>query len=152
MAQNNSKSPGPVSPELKRLQQPAQNSIRTTLRIVGPMILLIGIVCVITAAVELFNSGMEPPRHFWLGFVGLPLMFVGAVMCQVGFMGAVARFIAAETAPVAVDAANYAAEETKGAVETVAKAAARGVVEGIAAGRAEVGGTNDAGPQEQKGK
>ena len=58
-------------------------------------------------------------------------------------MGAVARFIAGETAPVATDTANYLAEETKGAVETVAKAAAKGVVEGIEAGRSEPGQGKD---------
>ena len=79
------------------------------------------------------------PHYFWLGFVGLPLMFVGGVMCQFAFLGAVARFMAGETAPVAADTVNYMAEETKGAVETVAKAAAKGVVEGIEAGRAKSG-------------
>jgi hypothetical protein len=148
MPDNNSNSPDPVSPELRRLQQPAQSSIRTVLRIAGPLILLTGVVCVIIAAVELFHSGMEPPRHFWLAFVGLPLMFVGGVMCQLGFMGAVARFVAGEAAPVAVDTVKYAAEETKGAVETVAKAAAKGMVEGMEAGRA---GKTDASSQQGEG-
>jgi len=71
------------------------------------------------------------PHYFWLAFIGLPLMFVGGVLCQFGFFGAVARFIAGESVPVAADTINYMAEETKGAVETVAKAAAKGVVEGL---------------------
>ena len=54
-----------------------------------------------------------------------------------------ARFIAGETAPVASDTVNYMAEETKGAVETVAKAAAKGVAEGIEDGRAESGRAKD---------
>jgi hypothetical protein len=77
------------------------------------------------------------PDYFWLAFVGMPLMFVGSVMSMYGFMGAVARFMAGEAAPVAADTVNYMAEETKGAVETVAKAAAKGVVEGMNAGRTE---------------
>ena len=68
----------------------------------------------------------------------MPLVFIGGVLCQFAFMGAVARFIAGETAPVAADTVNYVAEETKGAVETVAKAAAKGVVEGIQEGRAQL--------------
>jgi hypothetical protein len=131
----------PVSPLLKRLQSPQQNSIRKTLRIAGPVVFLAGLVCAIIAAVSLFASAgsFEGPHYFWLGFIGLPLMFVGGVLCQFGFMGAVARFIAGETAPVASDTVNYMAEETKGAVETVAKAAGKGVVEGMESGRAESG-------------
>src|ERR1017187_3159148 len=143
MPENNSQNP--VSPELKQLQQPAQNSIRTALRIAGPVIFLVGLLCAIIAVVSLFASAgsFESPHYFWLGFVGLPLMFVGGVLCQFGFMGAVARFVAGESAPVAADTVNYLAEETKGGVETVAKAAAKGVVEGIDAGRAESGQGKD---------
>lgn len=60
-----------------------------------------------------------------------------------GFMGAVFRFAAGEVAPVAADSVNYMAEETKGGVETVAKSAAKGVVEGMDAGRAESGQGKD---------
>jgi len=143
MPENNS--PRPASPELKRLQQPAQNSIRTTLRIAGPVILLAGILCIAFGVGSMFASANDfgPPRLFWLIFVGIPLLFVGSVLCMYGFMGAVARFAAGEVAPIASDSANYLAEETKGAVETVAKAAAKGVVEGIEAGRAESGRGKD---------
>ena len=143
MPQDNS--PRPVSPELKRLQEPAQNSIRTLLRIAGPLVFLAGLVCAIIAVISLFASAgsLGGPHYFWLGFIGLPLMFVGVVLCQFGFFGAVARFIAGEVAPVAADSVNYMAEETKGGVETVAKAAAKGVVEGIDAGHAESGQGKD---------
>lgn len=139
------KSSRPVSPALKRLQQPKQNSIRTMLRIAGPVVFLTGVVCVIIAAVSLFASAgsFDGPHYFWLGFIGLPLMFVGSVLSMYGFMGAVARFAAGEVAPVAADSVNYVAEETKGAVETVAKSAAKGVVEGIDAGRKESGHAKD---------
>lgn len=136
MPQNDSQ--GPVSPELKRLEQPAQNSIRAALRIAGPVIFIAGLLCAIIAGVSFFGSfgSFEMPHYFWLGFVGLPLMFVGGVLCQFGFMGAIFRFVAGESAPVASDTVNYMAGETKRAVETVAKAAAKGVVEGIDAGHA----------------
>ena len=135
----------PVSPLLKRLQQPEQDGIRKFLRIAGPVIFLVGLVCAIIAAARLFASAgsFDGPHYFWLGFVGLPLMFVGGVLSQFGFIGAVARFMAGEVAPVAADSANYVAEETKGAVETVAKAAAKGVVEGIEAGRSKTGEGKD---------
>jgi hypothetical protein len=44
-------------------------------------------------------------------------------------MGAVLRYVATEIAPVGKDAANYMAEETQGAVKTVARAAAEGIYE-----------------------
>lgn len=122
------------------MQQPAQGSIRTTLRIAGPIVLLVGLACFIVAAVGMFTDKLD---LFWLAFVGLPLMFVGSVLCMGGFYGAVTRFMAGEAAPVATDAAKYVAEETKGAVETVAKAAAKGVVEGIRAGQAQAGDGKD---------
>ena len=143
MPENN---PSPlVSPELKRLQQPQQNAIRKALRIAGPVIFLIGVLCLVIGIINFFfgfGSG-EMPHYFWLAFVGMPLMFVGIVLCQFGFFGAVTRFIAGESAPVAADTVNYMAEETKGAVETVARAAAKGVVEGIEEARAKSGQGKD---------
>lgn len=126
-----------ASSALKQLQLPEQSSIRNALRVVGPAILVIGLVCTIGGGISFFSSfgGFEPPHYFWLAFIGLPLMFFGFVLSQAGFMGAAARYVAGESAPVAADTANYVAEETKGAVEAVAKAAAKGVVEGIEAGR-----------------
>ena len=68
---------------------------------------------------------------FWCCFVGMPLLFVGGVMCMFGFMGAVARYTAAEQVPVATDAISDLAEGTHGAVKTVACAVAEGVKEGL---------------------
>ncbi len=143
MKENNSQRP--VSPELKRLQTPAQNSIRTVLRIAGPIVFFIGLLCVILGGISFFASfgSFGMPHYFWLAFVGMPLMFLGGVLCQFGFIGAVARFIAGESALVAADTVNYMAEETKGAVETVAKAAAKGVMEGVEAGNAKPGQGKD---------
>ena len=130
----------PVSPELKQLQLPAQSSIRAGLRVAGPVVLLLGLILTIVAFAGFFTRHLN---LFWLGFIGLPLIFVGAVLSQFGFMGAMARYIAGESAPIATDTVKYVAEETKGAVETVSKAVAKGVVEGIAEGRAPSGDGKD---------
>ena len=115
------------------------------LRIAGPALLLLGFICIIGGMVSFFASfgSAEPPHLFWLMFIGMPLMFAGSVLCMFGFMGAAFRFVAGETAPVGADTVNYLAEETKGAVETVAKSAAKGIVEGIDAGHSEPGGVKD---------
>ena len=135
MSQDNSSRP--VSPLLQRLQTPEQNAVRGFLRKAGPLIFGAGLLCIIVAMVNFFMAfgGGGPPRLFWLFFVGMPLLFVGGVMSQYGFMGVVARYFAGEVAPVASDAVNYMADETKSAVETVAKSAAKGVAEGIATGK-----------------
>ena len=76
-------------------------------------------------------NGGGRPKLFWCGFVGMPLMFVGAVLCMFGFMGALQRYAAAESAPVISDTVNYLAENTQEGVKTVSKAVAKGVVEGM---------------------
>ena len=136
MPDNNA--PRPDSPSLKRLQTPAQPAVRKGLRTFGPLVLGAGLLCTIIAFIHFVMAfgGGGPPRLFWLFFVGMPLMAVGSWMCQFGFLGAVSRYVAGETAPVAADTINYVADETKGAVETVAKSAAQGIAEGLAAGRA----------------
>ena len=50
-------------------------------------------------------------------------------MCMFGYMGALARYTTTEYLPTAVDATSEMAEGTKGAVKTVARAVAEGVIE-----------------------
>jgi Na+/proline symporter len=102
--------------------------------LLAPSVLVIGILFMVTAFVNFvgaMSSHSGPPKLFWCFFVGMPLMFVGAALCMFGFMGAVARYTAAEQAPVAADAVNYLAENTQEGVKTVSKAVAQGAVEGI---------------------
>jgi hypothetical protein len=116
-----------------------QNQIRSFLRTAGPLVLLVGLVCVGVATASMFgafeSSSFGPPKYFWLAFIGLPLLFVGSVMTMNGYMRELMRFQAGEAAPVAADAVNYMANETKDAMQTVAKSAAKGIAEGIEAGR-----------------
>jgi len=91
---------------------------------VGLIFLIIGLASFFSA----FGSGGSP-KLFWCCFVGMPLLFVGGVMCLFGFMGAVARYTAAEQVPVATDAINDLADGTQGAVKTVARAVMEGVNE-----------------------
>lgn len=129
--------PRRVSPQLKQLQIPEQNAVRGFLRVIGPLVFIAGLLCLIGGMVSFFSAfgGDGPPRFFWLCFVGMPLMFVGGVLSKLGYLGAVARYVAGEAAPVATDTINYVADETRGAVETVAKSAAKGIAEGTESGR-----------------
>lgn len=103
------------------------------LRIAGPLVFAVGLIFTIAGVGSFFLSfgSFEPPRYFWCAFVGLPLMFVGGVMMQFGFLGAVARYVASEGAPVVTDTANYVTEETREGVRTVAGAIGEGLRDGM---------------------
>jgi len=121
---------------------PGHKSTRKVFRIAGPIILGIGILCMITAAVDLFmcmgNFG-RTPTLFWLFFVGAPLLFVGAVLSQMGYMGKIARYTSQELTPVGTDTFNYAVKETKDSIREVAGAIGEGLGGAVgAAGSAEV--------------
>lgn len=116
---------------------PGHRKVVAVLRIVGPLFLAMGGLCMLVAFIELvgvmndMHSG--PPCLFWLFFIGMPLLFIGFVMTLAGFAGKIARFQAAQYAPVAKDTLNYMAEGTQDAVKTVARAVGEGVGAGISA-------------------
>ncbi|MCC7387784.1 MAG: zinc ribbon domain-containing protein [Phycisphaerales bacterium] len=108
---------------------PNHTKVRALLRVLGPIVLAAGLLCAVAAFVSFARAfgGSGPPRLFWLGFVGLPLIFVGGVLCKYGFMGAVSRYAAGEQAPVAADTLNYLAEETRPGVRAGASAVREGL-------------------------
>jgi protein-S-isoprenylcysteine O-methyltransferase Ste14 len=116
---------------MSKLQTTRHQGTRSFLRVAGPVVAAVGLVFLIIGLASFFSafSGDGAPRLFWCAFVGMPLLFVGGVLCMFGFMGAVARYTAAEQVPVATDAINDLAEGTQGAVKTVARAVAEGVKE-----------------------
>jgi hypothetical protein len=60
----------------------------------------------------------------------MPLLWLGGVLCGAGFIGAAARYMAGESAPVAKDTFNYMAVETKDGVKTVTTAMGEGLATG----------------------
>lgn len=87
---------------------PQHPSTRRLLRTLGPILVGIGLLLIIVGMVGFFSSfgSFEPPHYFWCGFLGMPLLFVGIVMCQLAFLGTVARYVSAEAAPVHKDTFN----------------------------------------------
>jgi hypothetical protein len=116
---------------MSKLQTPQHKGTRSFLRVAGPIVAAVGLIFIIIGMVSFFSAfgGGGPPRLFWCGFIGIPMFFVGSVMCMFGFMGAVVRYTAAEQVPVATDAINDLAEGTQGAVKTVARSIAESVKE-----------------------
>ena len=114
------------------LHSPHHATIRTVLRVGGPLIAAAGLIFMIVGIGNFFSSfgTFEPPRLFWCIFAGMPLLFVGLVMCMFGFMGAFHRYVAGESAPVAKDVVNYLGENTQPGVRAAAKAITEGIAEG----------------------
>ncbi len=116
----------------ERKIDPGHAGVRDTLRVVGPLIILIGLGFVVVGLISFFSAfgGGDPPSKFWCAFVGMPLLFVGGVMTSYGYMGKVMRYGAQETAPVIKDTFNYMAEGTSDGIKTVASALGQGLREG----------------------
>ena len=114
---------------MSRLIKENHGKIRGKLRIIGPSILAVGVLCMIVALIDFFMAfgGSGSPDLFWLFFIGAPLMFVGGVMTSMAFMGAVARYQACEVAPVGKDTFNYMAQGTKDSVRDLAGAVGEGL-------------------------
>lgn len=119
------------------LQSTGHRSARTILRVGGPALLGIGVLFEIVGMVSFFSAmgSFEPPRYFWCGFVGMPLMFIGTIMTMFGYFGAVQRYVAGESAPVAKDVVNYMGENTQSGVRAFTKAATEGFLEANDDGR-----------------
>ena len=119
---------------MSKLQTLRHQETRSFLRIGGLLVLAAGLLFTIIGMASFFSAfgGGGSPRLFWCCFVGMPLMFVGGAMCLFGFMGAVARYTAAEQVPVATDAISDIADGTQGAIKTMARAATEGMRDGLA--------------------
>jgi len=116
---------------------PNHETKRNALRVLGLVLLLVGICLSAVGLISFFSTfgGHERPRFFWCAFVGFPLVAIGFHLLSAGFLGAAARYMAGESAPVAKDTFNYVATETKDGVRNVAQA----VTEGVMAGKSGVG-------------
>ncbi|MBI1323381.1 hypothetical protein GC170_09365 [bacterium] len=114
-----------------RTKSPGHETVRTFLRTVGPLMLLIGLAFTFVGLASFFSAfgTFEQPRYFWCAFVGMPLVVFGVGMSQFGYMGAIYRYIAAETTPVARDAFNDLGEGIGPGVKAVSKAVSEGVME-----------------------
>ncbi len=132
---------------------PGHTSARSFFRVVGPCLMLVGLILIVIG-VQSFFSGMGEFRsdvrtrvhspgqgfrqisspagtdRFWCVFAGMPLLMAGIFLCKLGYMGKMARYVAGEVAPVGKDTFNYLAHGTKGAVGELAAAVGQGLREG----------------------
>jgi hypothetical protein len=115
-----------------QLQSIHHSTVRKVLRVGGPIVALVGLILMIIGMVSFFASfgSFGPPRYFWCAIAGMPLLFVGLVMCKFGYLGTIFRYWTGEVAPVAKDTFNYVAEESPQALRAIGKSITEGIVEG----------------------
>ena len=87
------------------LQQ--QAGVRTLLRVGGPILLGAGLILTLIAFVDFFSTFNDPsqgmPQNFWLGFIGLPLIGLGASAVKFAYLGPASRYVAGEVTPTIRD-------------------------------------------------
>ncbi len=103
---------------------PSHNKQRNALRVIGSIILFIGLGFLAVGVISFFTAfgSFGTPKYFWCAFVGMPMTFIGLLICKFAFMGKVARYTVGELAPVGKDTLNYLAKETKEGVADVSEA------------------------------
>ena len=94
--------------------------IKRTLKIVGPIVTVAGLILAVVGFVSFFSSfgddGM--PSLFWCAFVGMPVFVIGLGITFTAFRREIATYHKNESAPVI----NEFAEDIKPAVQSVASA------------------------------
>jgi membrane protease subunit (stomatin/prohibitin family) len=107
---------------------PGHEGMRAAMRLIGPAIAGVGLLFLVIGLVSFFSAfgGGEFPRLFWCAFVGMPILFVGVTITKFAFLGAAARYVAGETAPVGKDVTNYMATGTRDSIRDVTTAVGEG--------------------------
>ncbi|USN99970.1 MAG: zinc ribbon domain-containing protein [Phycisphaeraceae bacterium] len=97
------------------MSQSEHREIRGLLRTLGPILIAAGGLCIVIAFVEFFSKfgGMEPPRLFWLFFIGGPMLIAGLAMTSAGFAGKIARYYGREYGPAASTTFNEIARDSR---------------------------------------
>ena len=107
---------------------PNHKKQRSVLRTIGPLVALVGLIFLAIGMISFFTAfgSYGPPKYFWCAFVGMPLTFIGLIICKFAFMGKIARYTANEIAPVGKDTFNYMAKGTQEGVEDISEAVYKG--------------------------
>jgi hypothetical protein len=82
-----------------------QGGVRTGLRVGGALALGAGLILTALAMVDFFAAfgSFQQPRNFWMAFLGLPLIAIGAAMLKAGYIGPASRYVAGEVTPAVRD-------------------------------------------------
>lgn len=100
-------------------------AVKKKLRILGFILIICGGLMSLIGLIDFFAAfgSFEPPKLFFLLFLGFPMTASGAALLFYSYMGKIARFTSQEITPVVKDTANYIIDGTKdtfkGAFDTV---------------------------------
>jgi len=121
---------------------PGHTHIRSVLRRIGPALIIVGVVLLIgsfamntepeTGFFENSSKHMKEQSQLWsrrlaIRVPGILCLMLGLATTGFAFQGAVARYKAAEYAPVVTDTANYVARGAKEGIREVSSAIAEGI-------------------------
>ncbi len=100
------------------INDPKHSSTSKKLRIIGPIVVAIGLIFTIIGLGSFFSafSSGKSPELFWCCFIGFPLLAVGGWLTSLGYMRKFGSFVASQTAPVAKDTINYIVDGTSDTV------------------------------------
>ncbi len=114
----------------RRTVNPRAPAQRATLRAIGMLMVIAGGVLTAIGLIDFFGAmggHSGPPQQFWCAMVGLPILAIGFGLLRLGYLGAIGRYVAGETAPVATDTINYVGEEAAPGIRSVVHAVADGL-------------------------
>jgi hypothetical protein len=91
-----------------------QTTLRTVLRVVGVILLVVALVLLGLGLADFFSSMSsdgEFPTRFWMAFVGILLLGPALWCLRAGFLGVGLRYVAGEASPVLKDSASYLSDD-----------------------------------------
>lgn len=96
--------------------------IRTSLRAIGFIALLIGIIFAAVGLIDFFSAfeGSHHPTQFWCVFVGVPLVGLGSACLKAGYLREIGGYVAGESAPIVSDTFKYVSEELRPSIRNIA--------------------------------
>jgi Double zinc ribbon len=86
-----------------------QSGVRSGLRIGGAIVFAIGAILAIGGFASFFSAfgSSSPPSHFWMAFIGIPMLGIGGTMLKIGYLGPATRYVAGEVMPTVKDSLSY---------------------------------------------
>lgn len=82
-----------------------QAQLRSVMRIVGPVLVGVGLLLTAIAMFDFFAAfgGFGIPGNFWMAFVGIPLIGIGSAITKFAYLGPASRYVAGEVTPTIRD-------------------------------------------------